>query len=642
MALPLFFVPRHRHVTSPAYSGDPASLVEKTMTAASLLERLALNFRAHSLPGAEEADILLELIREGRLTPVFQPILDYRGQSYMGFEGLIRGPADSPLHTPAALFELARRLDLTMELERACRIAIFRAFAQLNLPGNLFVNVSPGCLKDPEFRNGETQGLLRELGLSPSRIIIELTENQQIEDFADLHDALMHYRGQGYRIAIDDLGEGFSNLRLWSELRPEYVKIDRHFIQGIADDALKFKLVSSMHEIAETCGAFIIAEGIETEADFTTVRDLGIACGQGFFIARPAATPRTLPESDALAALNNRQIAIFPNAGGAGGSTARALSHFIEPIAPDACNDMVYQRFEDNPELHVLPVVHRGQPLGLINRHNLIDRFARPFRRELYGKKPCTLFMDPAPLVVDQNLSVQEVGLMIARAAKHYLYDGFVITDQGSYVGVGSGQDLMAMITEMQISAARYANPLTQLPGNVPINEHAERLLESQTAFAACYFDIDNFKPFNDAYGYRKGDDVIQMLGLLMAEVADPRLDFIGHIGGDDFIILFQSPDWEERCARALRLFDQRMPALVAPEDLDRGGFVGEDRKGRTVFNPLPSLSIGALRVEPGLFSSHHEVAAAASMAKKQAKRQAGSTLFIERRRPGLAAAAAI
>ena len=192
MALPLFFVLRHRHVTSPAYSGDPASLVEKTMTAASLLERLALNFRAHSLPGAEEADILLELIREGRLTPVFQPILDYRGQSYMGFEGLIRGPIDSPLHTPAALFELARRLDLTMELERACRIAIFRAFAQLNLPGNLFVNVSPGCLKDPEFRNGETQGLLRELGLSPSRIIIELTENQQIEDFADLHDALMH------------------------------------------------------------------------------------------------------------------------------------------------------------------------------------------------------------------------------------------------------------------------------------------------------------------------------------------------------------------------------------------------------------------------------------------------------------------
>lgn len=610
------------------------------MTAASLLERLALNFRTLPLPAAEEAALLIELLREERLTAVFQPILDYRNQSYMGYEGLIRGPADGPLHRPAELFELAARLDLTMELERACRRTIFRAFARLELPGYLFINVSPGCLKDPQFRNGETQALLRELGLTPHRIIIELTENQQIADFADLHDALMHYRGQGYRIAIDDLGEGFSNLRLWSELRPEYVKIDRHFIQGVADDALKFKLVSAMHEIAETCGAYIIAEGIESEADFATVRDLGIACGQGYFIARPVPLPETRPGAAALAALQNRQIAIFPSAGAGGSSTARALSQYIEPIAPEACNDEVYRRFEDNPELHVLPVVSKGQPLGLINRHNLIDRFARPFRRELYGRKPCTLFMDPSPLIVDQQLPVQEVGLMIARAAKHYLYDGFIITAEGRYLGVGSGQDLMAMITEMQISAARYANPLTQLPGNVPINEHAERLLASQIPFAACYFDIDNFKPFNDAYGYRKGDDVIQLLGLLLAEIADPRLDFVGHIGGDDFIILFQSPDWEERCARSLRLFDDHATRLAAPEDLARGGFLGEDRKGRSVFNPLPSLSIGALRVEPGLFASHHEVAAAAAMAKKQAKKQAGSTLFIERRRPGMVAAA--
>jgi len=612
------------------------------MTAAALLERLALNFRTTALPAANEAETLLALIREERLTAVFQPILDYRSQAYMGYEGLIRGPVDSPLHSPAALFDLAHRLDLTMELERACRTTIFRAFAALGLSGNLFVNASPGCLKDPQFRNGETHELLRSLGLSPSRIIIELTENQQIEDFADLHDTLIHYRGQGYRIAIDDLGEGFSNLRLWSELRPEYVKIDRHFIQGIADDALKFQLVRSMHEIAETCGAFIIAEGIENEADFTTVRDLGIACGQGFFIARPQAQPETLPGTAALAALKNRHITIFPNNGAGSGSTARALKQYIPPISPDACNDTVYQRFEDDPELHVLPVVLHGQPIGLINRHNLIDRFARPFRRELYGKKPCTLFMDPAPLVVDQNLTVQEVGLMISRAAKHYLYDGFIITDEGRYQGVGSGQGLMAMITEMQISAARYANPLTQLPGNVPINEHAERLLTSQTPFAACYFDIDNFKPFNDAYGYRKGDDMIQLLGLLLGEVADARLDFIGHIGGDDFIILFQSQDWEGRCARALRLFDDRIGALVAPEDLVRGGFVGEDRKGRNVFNPLPSLSIGALRVEPGTFSSHHEVAAAAAMAKKQAKKQAGSTLFIERRRPAVSVMAAV
>ena len=605
------------------------------MTAAALVQRLAMNFHSASAVRGDSADALLELINNDRLTPVFQPILDYRGQAYAGFEGLIRGPADSSLHSPAALFDLAARHGLTMELERACRTAIFRAFARLKLRGTLFINVSPACLADPCFRNGETQSLLRELGLSPSRIIIELTENQEIKDFAALRDALMHYRAQGYRIAIDDLGEGFSNLRLWSELRPEYVKIDRHFIQGIASDVLKFRLVRSMHEIAETCGASIVAEGIETEDDFATVRDLGIACGQGFFISRPQLLPEIMPTHVTLSALNKRQIVVFPGNAPGGSTTALSLSNPISPIAPASDNDTVFQRFEADPELHVLPVVDdQDRPLGLINRHNLIDRFARPFCRELYGKKPCTMFMDPSPLMVDRDLPVQEVGLMISRAAKHNLYDGFVITEAGRYLGVGSSQDLMAMITEMQICAARYANPLTQLPGNVPINEHAERLLASQTPFAACYFDIDHFKPFNDAYGYRKGDDVIQLLGRLLAHVATPRLDFVGHIGGDDFIVLFQSPDWESRCSRALRLFDEHIPGLVLAEDLARGGFVGEDRKGQSVFNPLPSLSIGALRVEPAMFASHHEVSAAAAAAKKEAKKQAGSSLFVERRRP--------
>ncbi|GBG01301.1 GGDEF domain-containing protein [Azospira sp. I13] len=594
-------------------------------------------------PTEEDGELaqFLALLRDNRLVAVFQPILDYRGHTYIGYEGLIRGPSDSPLHMPSALFDVARRHHRIMELERACRRAIFEAFAALKLQGTLFVNASPRCLEDPEFRNGDTLELLRSLGLAPSRIVIELTENQQIHDFDHLHQVLLTYRGQGYRFAVDDLGEGFSNLRLWSELRPEYVKIDRHFVQGVAEDALKFQLIRSMHEIAETCGAAIIAEGIEDEADFTTIRDLGIACGQGFFIARPDPKPDTQPAGAVIAAIKNRQISVFPGNGAAqGGTTIRALNHYIAPLMPHTCNDTVYLRFEANPELHVIPVVNNEhQPIGLINRHNLIDRFARPFRRELYGRKPCTLFMDPAPLIVDQHLSVQEVGLMISRAAKHYLYDGFIITDGGRYQGVGSGQDLMAMITEMQISAARYANPLTQLPGNVPINEHAERLLASQIPFSACYFDLDNFKPFNDVYGYRKGDDLIQRLGHILVEIADPRLDFIGHIGGDDFIILFQSPDWEERCTRALGLFDAHVPSLVQPEDLLRGGFLGEDRKGRSVFTPLPSLSIGALRAEPGAFASHHEVAAAAAMAKKQAKKQAGSSLFIERRRPALATA---
>ena len=582
----------------------------------------------------EEVLALKALIRDRQLSAVFQPILDCRAHSHMGFEGLIRGPENHPLHSPEALFSAARRNHLGLELEHACRETILEAFARLRLPGKLFINASPACLLDPRFKNGETLAFMRQLGLPPSRVVIELTENQQITDFPEIQATLAHFRSLGYQIAIDDLGEGFSNLRMWSEIRPEYVKIDRHFITGIGQDDLKFQFVKAMQDLAETCSAHIIAEGIESAADLQTVRDLGIAHGQGYFIARPGAAPLTCPGQEVLDVLCSRRVAVFPPAmAGNSITTARTLLHYIEPISSQADNDQVFLRFENDPQLEVLPVVEGDIPVGLINRHTLIDRFARPFRRELYGKKPCTLFMDPAPLVVDENATVQELGLILSRAARHYLFDGFIVTSQGRYTGVGSGHDLMALITEMQISAARYANPLTQLPGNVPINEHIDRLLKAGVRFAACYADLDNFKPFNDIYGYRRGDDVIQLLGQILVEVADARLDFVGHIGGDDFLILFQSNDWEARCARALKLFDERVLPIFSAEDLQRGGLLGENRRGEVVLHPLPALSIGALLADSCHYESHHEIATAAADAKKQAKKQRGSSLFIERRR---------
>jgi len=153
--------------------------------------------------------------------------------------------------------------------------------------------------------------------------------------------------------------------------------------------------------------------------------------------------------------------------------------------------------------------------------------------------------MDPMPLCIDEDATVQEAGLIVSRSARRHIYDGFIVTRNGSYIGIGSAHDLMGMITEMQIQAARYANPLTQLPGNVPINEHIERLLERKVSFHACYFDIDHFKPFNDVFGYRRGDDIIALLAQTLTEIINPLVDFCGHIGGDDFMVLFQSEDWE-------------------------------------------------------------------------------------------------
>ena len=241
------------------------------------------------------------------------------------------------------------------------------------------------------------------------------------------------------------------------------------------------------------------------------------------------------------------------------------------------------------------------------------------------------MMMDRSAIIVDQMISLQELSDLILKSDPRHLSIGFIITDNGIYRGMGSGHDLLRIISQMQINAARYANPLTMLPGNVPISEQIDSLLESGVSFVACYCDLDNFKPFNDVYGFKKGDEVIQLTGRLLTEICGPY-DFLGHIGGDDFIVLFQSEHWETRCEEFLSKVSDTFPQFYTSLDQQRGGIETEDRQGERRFHSILSISIGALIVEPNHYPSHHEVSAACVNAKKQAKKVSGNNLFIERR----------
>ncbi|OGT15582.1 MAG: diguanylate cyclase [Gallionellales bacterium RIFOXYB12_FULL_54_9] len=578
--------------------------------------------------------LLQEIIRRRRLSALFQPILDLQTGQFLGFEGLIRGPADSTLHAPFNLFAVAEKQGLSLEVEILARETVLEAFAELKLPGQLFLNVSPETLTHPSFKNGQTLAFMRSIQLDPNRVVIEITENQPTYDFDGMRSALLHYRNMGFKIAIDDLGEGFSSLRLWSELQPEYIKIDMHFVQGVDRDPIKLQFLKSIQSIAESCGTRVIAEGVETEAELRVVRDIGIALGQGYFIARPNPTPPLMPSGETSRIINSSNIALFPKAEFTRytQTTAMKLLTYIEPVRPDTANDLILQRFYDDPALRIIPVVKSARPFGLINRYQFIDRFAKPFQRELLGRKPCSELIQNEPLLVEKNMPIEELSHLMAEADSRHFADGFIITEQGRYIGVASGQDLLRELTQMQLEAARYANPLTMLPGNVPINEHIERLLRANSPFVACYCDLDHFKPFNDTYSYRKGDEMIQLTGRLLGCACDPKLDFVGHIGGDDFILLMQSPDWKMRCEQVLGSFERAATLMFKEEHLTAGGYTSEARDGEICFHPLTSLSIGAVPAFPGRFISHHEVSARMTEAKKMAKKAQGNSLFVEQR----------
>jgi diguanylate cyclase (GGDEF)-like protein len=411
-----------------------------------------------------------------------------------------------------------------------------------------------------------------------------------------------------------------------------------HFVQGVDTDPIKLQFLKSIQLIAKSCGTKVIAEGIETATELATIRDIGIVLGQGYFIARPAPSPTLLASTETSSVINAGKDSIGQK------NTfythrkvvAQKLLHHIEPAHPDTTNEDILDTFLSNPTLRAIPVVQQGIPVGIIIRSSFIDNFIKPFQRELLGKKPCNLSMQQEPLLVSKDMPIEELGHFIADAEERHFINGFIITDQGRYLGVASGQDLLREVTQMQITAARYANPLTMLPGNVPINEHIEQLLQANIPFYACYCDLDNFKPYNDIYSYSHGDEMIQLAGRILSWACDPKLDFIGHIGGDDFILLMQSRDCQTRCESALRSFEQAASLLFKPEHLATGGYTSEDRNNLSTFHPLVSLSIGAVHITADQYFSHYEVSAAATVAKKMAKRTPGNSLFIEQRAPNL------
>ncbi|MCG5077350.1 EAL domain-containing protein [Paraburkholderia tagetis] len=578
------------------------------------------------------------LIAQRQLRAAFQPIVDLDDGAILGYEGLIRGPAGSPLESPAALFAHANAAGCTTALERAAGAACIEAFARLGCAGKLFLNFSAEALCEITASGRDVLALFD--GIAPHRVVIELTEQSAIDDVRDFAHMTAALRAAGAQFALDDYGNANASMSLWVQLQPDVVKIDRFFIHDIASDALKFEAVRAMQHFAQASGARLVAEGIENEADLIVLRDMGIACGQGFFFGRPAEQAlRTLGER-AREALRAHHIAVFPEAtrnagvGAASGAPAQKMMVHAPALPRRATNNDVLELFNRLPELHAVAVVEGETPVALVNRRAFMDRYALPYHREVFGKKPCLQFANASPVLIEQSMSVEQMATLLASDDQRYLADGFVITDDGRYVGLGTGESLVRAVTEVRVEAARYANPLTFLPGNIPISSHIERLLSRDAGFHACYVDLNQFKPFNDQYGYWQGDEVLKFAAQVLADACDPTRDFLGHVGGDDFLILFQSETWHARAWRAIERFNAGALSFYAHADRQAGGIHGEDRHGNATFFSFVTMAIGCVHIAPGHGAQHgsgsEAIASLAAIAKRRAKQDPSGLVVID------------
>lgn len=233
-----------------------------------------------------------DIIEHGSLTSHFQPIVDLRSSEIYAYEALSRGVNnDGTLMYPDQLFSKSGRNDMNFVLDRLCRESALKTAATKKIKQKVFINFIPTSIYDPEYCLQSTVKWANQLEFDPKNIVFEVVETEQVEDKVHLRKILEFYRAQGFLIALDDVGEGYSGLNNLIDIKPDIIKVDRNVIMDIDRDKLKQSVYKALYNLAKENGITVLAEGIETKEELEFIQSIGVDLAQGYYFAKPQAEP---------------------------------------------------------------------------------------------------------------------------------------------------------------------------------------------------------------------------------------------------------------------------------------------------------------------------------------------------------------
>ncbi len=250
-----------------------------------------LNARIES---RSRAKCFRDLVLAEDVTALYEPIVNVTTREVIGYEALTRGPWDTELHAPGALFEMGEKTGLVFELDCLCRRIALRGARGLSPGKLLFLNCLPTAIHDPAFRGDVLKRTLESLRLRPSDVVFEISEKESIHNFEIFREARDYYGELGFKVALDDTGVAYGSLEAIMELSPDFIKVDLTLVRGIDTDPPRQELLRALNSVAASIQASVIAEGIETSEELATIHNLGIPYGQGYLFGRPAPLRRAV------------------------------------------------------------------------------------------------------------------------------------------------------------------------------------------------------------------------------------------------------------------------------------------------------------------------------------------------------------
>lgn len=567
---------------------------------------------------------LRSIIDKRAIRTVFQPIISLKDGEVLGHEALSRITSESVIKDMETLFTLASQYNCLWDLEQLCRTKAFEAAFRFMIPPyskKLFINVNPNVLHDESFQKGLTKEYLNQYNISSSNIIFEITEKNIIKDIDGFIATIDHYKSQDYKIAIDDAGAGYSGLNLISDINPNYIKLDMKLTRDIHTDSLKAALVRGMVELSKISNISLIAEGIETEEEMETLIDLGVQYGQGFFIQYPDADVK---EIDPGIINRIRELVQRKN-----DNMINSIFHMpIENLCASACTTPpttlisdAYDICRHDPNCFGLCVIENNIPVGTITKEKLALKLSGQYGFALYQNKPISHVMDKGFLSVDCKMPVNIVSSIAMARENDKLYDFIVVKKHDKYLGTVTVRDLLKKTTEIEIAAAKHQNPLSGLPGNLIIEQKLQQCVSGNRKYSVAYLDIDNFKAYNDVYGFENGDLILKLLtGIIVSNMR--KDEFVGHIGGDDFVIIVNDHVEAESFQRIVTEFEREVLKFYNRDDVEKGYITTANRRNKVEKFPLITLTLVSVNNKDHDYKDMFELTETLASLKKLKKTQ--------------------
>lgn len=557
-----------------------------------------------------------------------QPIVEINTGYVYGYEALLRGYERLSLASPIELLEVANEAGVLVTLEQMLHARAIAKFASLpDTKGKkLFINIDGRTLHCGRLMLEAAAKALERQKLPASAVCFELSERYDNDAEPGFGAVVASLHAMGGRIAVDDFGLGYSELKLLCDYGIDYVKIDGHFIRGMTESQRKRLFVTTIANLAHVLGIRVIAEGVETESEYIACREAGCDLVQGYFVARPTCELSELLDSYSRVVTARAKHRCDRKTDEL---LIRGQLAKLPTISEDFDLSAVFDLFLHAPQEGFFPVVDcSGEPRGLIHEREIKQYIYLPYGRDLlqnpaYQRRVSSL-VTTCP-IVDINTDAERILEVFANARGS---DGVIVTENLRYVGVLSASALLSVINAKQIRLAQDQNPLTELPGNLAITDFvAMTVLDGSQDRHFCYFDFDHFKPFNDRYGFVQGDRAIALFATLMRRhLTGPRV-LLGHVGGDDFFAGFCGHDdgaLKAAIAALLEEFVHEARKLYNAEDQRIGFITGADRDGQERRFDLLRCSVATMELPAGVQTSDlDKIHAAMAHAKSEAKRTA-------------------